>query len=84
MGTDPLSSACLLQALELLGPQARPYEFDDVECWCLVRRVFDWLDDGFEMDQDALDETAVGNWQKIGRRDAFAPAEGVFSVGEGG
>jgi hypothetical protein len=85
MRTDPLSPACLFQALELRGPQARRYEFDDhVDCWGLVQRVFDWLDDGFEMDQEALDETTVGEWQEIGRRDAFAPAEGVFSVGEGG
>ena len=44
----------VLQALELFGPQARPYNFDDhFDCWGLVRRVFDWLDDGFDMDQEA-------------------------------
>jgi len=85
MRTHPLSPACLLQALELFGPQARPYDFDDhVDCWGLVQRVFDWLDDGFDMNREALDETTADNWQEIGCRDAFAPAEGVFSVGEGG
>ena len=85
MRSDPLSPARLLQALELFGPQARPYNFDDhFDCWGLVQRVFDWLDDGFDMDQEALDETTVGDWQEIGRRDAFASAEGVFSVGEEG
>ena len=43
----------VLRALELFGPQARPYNFDDCfDCWGLVRRVFDHLDDGFEMDEE--------------------------------
>jgi hypothetical protein len=66
----------LLRALEMFGPQARPYNFDDhFDCWGLVQRVFDWLDDGFDMNQEALDETTVGNWQEIGRRDELVPGD---------
>ena len=51
MRGDPLSPVDVLLALELFGPQARPYNFDDCfDCWGLVRRVFDHLDDGYEMD----------------------------------
>lgn len=51
MRTEPLSPLEVLRALELFGPQARPYNFDDCfDCWGLVRRVFDHLDDGFELD----------------------------------
>ena len=53
MRIDPLTPADVLRALELFGPQARPYNFDDgFDCWGLVRRVFDHLDDGFEMDEE--------------------------------
>jgi len=76
MRSDPLAPSRLLQALELFGPQARPYNFDDhFDCWGLVQRVFDWLDDGFDMNQEALDETTVGNWQEIGRRDELVPGD---------
>jgi hypothetical protein len=76
MRSDPLSPCRLLQALELFGPQARPYNFDDhFDCWGLVQRVFDWLDDGFDIGQEALDETTAGNWQEIGRRDELAPGD---------
>ncbi len=37
MRTDPLTPAALMRALELLGPQARPYNFDD--CFDSVFRV---------------------------------------------
>ena len=51
MRTDPLSPLAVLRALELFGPQARPYNFDDgFDCWGLVRRVFDHLDEGEEVD----------------------------------
>jgi hypothetical protein len=76
MRSDPLSPSRLLRALELFGPQARPYNFDDhFDCWGLVQRVFDWVDDGFNMNQEALDETTVGNWQDIGRREELAPGD---------
>ena len=53
MRNDPITQAGVLRALELFGPQARPYNFDDCfDCWGLVRRVFDHLDDGFEMDEE--------------------------------
>ena len=49
MRSDPLSPVRVLQALELFGPQARPYNFDDhFDCWGLVQRVFDWLGIGPE------------------------------------
>ena len=65
-----------MRALELFGPQARPYNFDDhFDCWGLVRKVFDWLDDGFDMNQEALDETTVGNWQQIGPRNELVPGD---------
>jgi len=76
MRSDPLSLTRLLQALELFGPQARPYNFDDhFDCWGLVKRVFDWLDDGFDMDEEALDETTASQWQRIGRRDELVPGD---------
>ena len=76
MRSDPLSPSRLLRALELFGPQARPYNFDDhFDCWGLVQRVFDWVDDGFDMKQEALDETTVGAWQDIGRRDELVPGD---------
>jgi len=76
MRSDSLSPRRVLQALELFGPQARPYNFDDhFDCWGLVQRVFDWLDDGFDIDQEALDETTAGDWQAIGRRDDLVPGD---------
>ena len=76
MRSDPLLPSRLLQALELFGPQARPYNFDDhFDCWGLVQRVFDWLDDGFDMDQEALDQTTASNWQEIGQRDELVPGD---------
>ena len=65
MRTDALSPADVLRALELFGPQARPYNFDDCfDCWGLVRRVFDHLDDGFEMDAELQGpgDPAEDNW----------------------
>ncbi|MEI6449776.1 MAG: NlpC/P60 family protein [Actinomycetes bacterium] len=76
MRSDPLSPLRVLQALELFGAQARPYNFDDhFDCWGLVLRVFDWLDDGFDMNREAADETTAGNWQEIGRRDELVPGD---------
>ena len=52
MRDTPLSPLAILRALELYGPQARPYNFDDCfDCWGLVRRVFDHLDDGYEINE---------------------------------
>jgi len=58
MRSDSLSPSRLLQAHELFGPQARPYNFDDhFDCWGLVQRVFDRVDDGSDVNHEAVDET---------------------------
>jgi len=57
----------VLKALELFGPQARPYNFDDMfDCWGLVRRVVDWLDDGAEAnDELRADGSTDPLWRPI-------------------
>ena len=76
MRTDPLSPAQVLDALERFGPQARPYNFDDhFDCWGLAQRVFDWLDDGYDLNLEALGETTAGNWRPIGERDELVPGD---------
>src|SRR5664280_1812051 len=76
MKTDPLSPAQVLDALERFGPQARPYNFDDhFDCWGLAQKVFDWLDDGYDLNLDAVDETTAGNWRPIGERDELVPGD---------
>jgi hypothetical protein len=76
MRHEALPPGRLLRALELFGPQARPYNFDDhFDCWGLVKQVFDWLDGGLDMDKEALDETEAGIWQEIGRRDDLVPGD---------
>ncbi len=78
MRSDPLSAGEILHALELFGPQARPYNFDDgFDCWGLVRKVFDRLDDGYEVNEqlgEAGDEREA-NWAAIGRRDDLLPGD---------
>jgi len=76
MKAEPLSPVRILDALERFGPQARPYNFDDhFDCWGLAQRVFDWLDDGYDLNRDALDETTAGNWQPIGARGELVPGD---------
>jgi len=76
MKTDPLSPARLLDALERFGPQARPYNFDDhFDCWGLAQKVFDWLDDGYDLNLEALGEATAGNWRPIGERDELVPGD---------
>ncbi len=76
MNTEPLPPARLLDALERFGPQARPYNFDDhFDCWGLAQRVFDWIDDGYDLNVEALDETTAGNWRPIGERDELVPGD---------
>lgn len=76
MKTEPLSPARLLDALERFGPQARPYNFDDhFDCWGLAQRVFDWLDDGYDLNLEARDETTAGNWLPIRERDELVPGD---------
>jgi len=68
MRSQPVSPGDVLQALELFGPQARPYNFDDCfDCWGLVRKVFDWLDDGYEVDEELGDAGDAGEdrWLRI-------------------
>ena len=78
MHGDPLSPVDILQALESFGPQARPYNFDDCfDCWGLVRRVFDHLDDGYEMDgelQGPGDPEEAG-WVAFSAPDELAPGD---------
>jgi hypothetical protein len=76
MNAAPLSPVRILDALERFGPQARPYNFDDhFDCWGLAQRVFDWLDDGYDLNMDALDETTAGNWLPIGERADLVPGD---------
>jgi L-Ala-D/L-Glu epimerase len=73
----PLAATRVLQALERFGPQARPYNFDDVfDCWGLVRRVFDDLDDGYEVNEElADDERGAHLWAPIEERSELLPGD---------
>ena len=78
MRSDPLSAADVLRALELFGPQARPYNFDDCfDCWGLVRRVFDHLDDGYEMDDELgpPGDPREAGWGAFAGPDELAPGD---------
>jgi hypothetical protein len=79
MRTDPLSPLAVLRALELFGPQARPYNFDDCfDCWGLLRRVFDHLDDGFELDVELAEAPGgreEGDWAAFGHPDELTPGD---------
>jgi hypothetical protein len=79
MRTDPLSPLAVLRALELFGPQARPYNFDDCfDCWGLVRRVFDHLDDGDEVDGELAEEKGgpeETDWAAFGSPDELTPGD---------
>jgi hypothetical protein len=82
MRTDPLTPADVLRALESFGPQARPYNFDDCfDCWGLVRRVFDHLDDGFEMDDELRGpgDPEAANWRTFSTRDELVPGDVLTS-----
>jgi hypothetical protein len=75
MKDDPLTPIRVLRALELFGPQARPYNFDDhFDCWGLVQRVFDWLDDGYDVNEQLHTSTDSG-WQRIGERSDLHPGD---------
>ena len=79
MRTDPVSPLAVLRALELFGPQARPYNFDDCfDCWGLVRRVFDHLDDGDEVNGELAEEEGgpeEANWAAFGGPDELTPGD---------
>ena len=78
MRRHPLSPVAVLRALELFAPQARPYNFDDCfDCWGLVRRVFDHLDDGFEMDAELQGPGGAeeAGWQAFGGPDELRPGD---------
>jgi hypothetical protein len=76
MRSDPLSPLRILEALELFGPQARPYNFDDhFDCWGLVQKVFDWVDDGFDVDEEAEGEAAGSDWRPFRDRDELVPGD---------
>jgi hypothetical protein len=78
MRSDPLSPADVLRALELFGPQARPYNFDDgFDCWGLVRKVFDRLDDGYEIDEQLgrAGDGREANWAPVERRSDLVPGD---------
>jgi hypothetical protein len=79
MRSDPISPLAVLRALELFGPQARPYNFDDCfDCWGLVRRVVDHLDDGDEvngeLDVDAAGRESAG-WGALGDPGELMPGD---------
>ena len=79
MRTVPLSPLAVLRALELFGPQARPYNFDDCfDCWGLVRRVFDHLDDGDEVNGELAEEEGgpeETNWAAFSSPDELTPGD---------
>ena len=76
MRDDPLTSVRVLQALELFAPQARPYNFDDhFDCWGLVQRVFDWLDDGYDVNEQLLGASTACGWRQIGDRGSLLPGD---------
>lgn len=76
MRNEPLAPARVLAALELFGPQARPYNFDDhFDCWGLARKVFDWIDDGFELNGEAVDASTASNWAPLVERSGLVPGD---------
>ncbi len=79
MRTDPVSPLVVLRALELFGPQARPYNFDDCfDCWGLVRRVFDHLDDGDEVNGELAEEEGgpeESQWAAFASPDGLTPGD---------
>ena len=79
MRTEPLSPLEVLRALELFGPQARPYNFDDCfDCWGLMRRVFDHLDDGFELDGELAEQPGgpqEAGWAAFEHPDELTPGD---------
>jgi len=73
MRDDPLTPACVLQALELFAPQARPYNCDDhFDCWGLVQRVFDWFDEGYDVNEQLPDASTAGGRPGAGPAAAVA------------
>jgi hypothetical protein len=68
----------VLRALELFGPQARPYNFDNCfDGWGLVRKIFDWLDDGYQID-DELGEAGdarEARWRRIAGPGDLVPGD---------
>ena len=79
MRPDPLSPLAVLRALELFGPQARPYNFDDCfDCWGLVRKVFDYLDDGDEVNGELAEEASgpeEAGWAAFGSPEELTPGD---------
>lgn len=81
MRPDPLPATRVLQALELFGPQARPYNFDDMfDCWGLVRRVVDWLDDGAEANDELRDDGSTdASWRPFTDPSELVPGDLLVS-----
>jgi hypothetical protein len=83
MRHDPLTATRVLEALERFGPQARPYNFDDMfDCWGLVRRLVDWLDDGDEVNDELGDDersARVTRWAPLESRDELVPGDVLTS-----
>lgn len=78
MRSDPVSPLRILHALELFGPQARPYTFDDCfDCWGLVRKVFDWLDDGYEVNEQIGEagDAREGGWRAFSGPHELLPGD---------
>lgn len=77
-----LTPAAVLTALELFGPQARPYNFDDVfDCWGLVRRVVDWLDGGDEINDELAHDgdDPASPWRRFGDPGELVPGDLLVS-----
>ncbi len=82
MRSTPLAPDAVLLALERFAPQSRPYNFDDMfDCWGFQRRLFDWLDDGDELNAELGD--AEGGGSTVARRsrtrDELLPGDIVVS-----
>ena len=71
----------MLQALERFAPQARPYNFDDMfDCWGFQRRLFDWLDDGDELNTELDDpEADQARWRRFTTSDELLPGDILVS-----
>ena len=76
MRKDPVAPTDVLRAVELFGPQARPYDFDDY--WGVVRGVFDHLDEGVETDEQLRGpgDPEEQNWAPVFTAPAKGPQRG--------
>ena len=85
---EPLATLvpeAVLTTLEALGPQARPYNFDDrFDCWGLVREVYGELLAGRPLDDDleaasAVETARAERWAPIPELADLLPGDVVVS-----